>query len=73
MGKQKRLLGQGDIFAIDEFIDCVTSGCITDYNGHGHLYDGVYQSGDNRYIKCDVEWLQKAKANGWPFVVWFNK
>lgn len=63
--------GYGLVLPIDDFIECVRSGGITDYDGIGDLLDeNGEEIGD---VRCNVDFLQKEKTNNARYVAWFNK
>ena len=63
--------GYGLFCPIDDFIEDVRGGSYTDYDGCGDLLD---YSGDNLgCVRCNVKYLENAKANGAVYVAWFNK
>ncbi len=64
-------MGYGLVMPIDMAIERVAEGSIIDYDGCGDLLDkdGNKISG----MRCDVQFLKRAKENGACFVAWFNK
>lgn len=53
---------------IDEFIDMVERGCITDYDGFGHPCNGKHVF--DEYVKLNPDWLRKLPV---PYICWYNK
>ena len=58
------------IITVDDFIHWVDEGYVIDYDGHGRWCD--WDGNTDDYIRCDVNWLQKNRAE-YPFVAWYNK
>lgn len=63
--------GFGLFLPIDDFIEDVRGGFYTDYDGMGDLLD--VDGNELGYVRCDVKYLEKAKADGTVYVAWFNK
>lgn len=63
--------GYGLFYPIDDFIEDVRGGSYNDYDGMGDLLDA--DGNELGYCCCDVEFLEKAKADGAVYVAWFNK
>lgn len=64
--------GYGLVLPIDDFVECVRSGGITDYDGCGDLLDENGEEIDS--VCCDTDFLQEAKLNkNARYVAWFNK
>lgn len=60
----------GDIFTLDDFIDCVDNFSICDYDGSGYF---INDDGERvGAIKCDVKWLEKHSGDC-KYIVWYNK
>ena len=64
-------MGFGIFYPIDDFIEGVRCGSYVDYDGSAELLD----TDGNKigYGRCNVEFLERAKANGAVYVAWFNK
>lgn len=60
----------GDIFTINDFIDCVKDGMFIDYDGHGYFHDGENKTKES--VECNVEFL-KSFVEKYPYVCWYNK
>lgn len=61
----------GLIMPIDECINWVEGGSINDYDGHGYLLD---KDGEKiGSMRCNVDFLLRAKEGGAYFVAWYNK
>jgi len=58
-----------NMMPINEFIECVESGCITDYDGTGYYSDGEYKYD---YVCFDPSVL-KEKAKKYQYICWYNK
>jgi hypothetical protein len=63
--------GYGLFYPIDDFIEDVRGGGIMDYDGMGDLLDA--DGNELGYVRCNVKFLEKAKADGAVYVAWFNK
>ena len=63
--------GYGLYYTIDDFIDEVRNGSYIDYDGAGYVLDGA--GNEIARVRCNVGYLENAKANGGVFVSWFNK
>ena len=64
-------IGFGDIYFIEDFIDDVRHGGITNYDGIG---DWVDDEGNSLgQINCNVKWLEKNKPENAKFIMWYNK
>jgi hypothetical protein len=63
--------GYGLFYPIDDFIEEVCGGFYNDYDGMGDLLDA--DGNELGYARCDVKFLEKAKADGTVYVAWFNK
>lgn len=57
------------IMSIEEFMESVETGCITDYDGSGNYSDGEY-----RYGRVDFHpGFLKNTAKKYKYVCWYNK
>ena len=65
--------GFGDVYLLDEFIEEVRCGGISNYDGFGEWID--LQGKSLGYINCNVEWLEdeKNRPEGARFIDWANK
>jgi hypothetical protein len=63
--------GYGLFYPIDDFIEEVHGGSYNDYDGMADLLDA--DGNIISYGRCDVKFLEKAKADGAVYVAWFNK
>lgn len=63
--------GYGIFYPIDDFIEDVRGGYYTDYDGCGDLLDA--DGNELGYVRCNVKYLEAAKATGTVYVAWFNK
>lgn len=63
--------GFGLFLPIDDFIEDVRGGFYTDYDGCGDLLDS--DGNELGYARCNVKYLEAAKATGTVYVAWFNK
>ena len=63
--------GYGLYYPIDDFIDGVRSGSYIDYDGAGYVLDSA--GNEIARVRCNVGYLENAKANGGVFVSWFNR
>lgn len=63
--------GYGIFYPIDDFIEDVRGGFYTDYDGCGDLLDA--DGNELGYVRCNVKYLEAAKAMGTVYVAWFNK
>lgn len=63
--------GYGIFYPIDDFIEDVRGGSYTDYDGCGDLLDA--DGNELGYVRCNVKYLEAAKATGTVYVAWFNK
>ena len=57
------------IMPIEEFIESVETGCITDYDGNGNYSDGEYRYGS---VDFHPGFLKNA-AKKYKYVCWYNK
>lgn len=66
-------IGFGEVYLIDEFIEDVRQGGITNYDGVGSWIDG--NGNTLEHVNCNVEWLKNTKnrPEGAKFIAWFNK
>lgn len=63
--------GYGLFYPIDDFIESVEGGGYIDYDGIGFLLNG---NGEKiGHSRCNVQFLEEAKANGAVYVAWYNK
>ena len=62
--------GYGLFYPIDDFIDAVRDGSYVAYDGTAKLLDADGNKID--YGRCNVKFLEKAKADGAVYVAWFN-
>ena len=63
--------GYGLYYPIDDFIDDVSCGGIIDYDGIGYLLNA--DGNELGYVRCNLDFLEKAKMDGTVYVAWFNK
>ncbi len=63
--------GYGLFCPIDDFIEDVRGGFYTDYDGCGDLLDA--DGNELGCVRCNVKYLEAAKATGTVYVAWFNK
>ena len=63
--------GYGLFLPIDDFIEDVRGGFYTDYDGCGDLLD--FSGDDLGGVRCNVKYLESAKASGAVYVAWYNK
>lgn len=63
--------GYGLFYPIDDFIEDVRDGYYIDYDGCGDLLDA--DGNELGYVRCNVKYLEAAKATGAVYVAWFNK
>ena len=63
--------GYGIFYPIDDFIEDVRGGFYTAYDGCGDLLDA--DGNELGYVRCNVSYLEAAKATGTVYVAWFNK
>lgn len=57
------------MMSIEEFIDCVECGCITDWDGSGNYSDGEY-----RYESVDFyPDILRDMSKKYKYVCWYNK
>lgn len=58
------------VFTIEEFIDHVRAGGITNYDGCGYYHDGVNET--NVHVNADLGSSLVAHRNTYPYVCWYN-
>ena len=63
--------GYGIFYPIDDFIEDVGGGFYNDYDGCGDLLDA--DGNELGYVRCNVKYLEAAKAMGTVYVAWYNK
>ena len=63
--------GFGLFYPIDDFIEEVRDGSYIDWDGTAVLLDA--DGNRIRYGRCNVRFLEDAKADGAVYVAWFNK
>lgn len=63
--------GYGLFLPIDDFIEDVRGGFYTAYDGCGDLLDA--DGNELGYVRCNVKYLEAAKATGTVYVAWYNK
>ena len=63
--------GYGIVYPIDDFIEDVHGCFYTDYDGCGDLLDA--DGNELGYVRCNVSYLEAAKATDTVYVAWFNK
>lgn len=64
-----------DVYTIQEFVEAVKNGGLTNYDGSGHLAridanDKIWES--EIKINCSVSWLQK-QPKDFTHICWYNK
>jgi hypothetical protein len=62
----------GDLFTLEEWIDCVKGGGFIDYDGSGNYSDGKRESNKN-VIPSDVSGGFLLKNKEFTHVVWYNR
>lgn len=63
---------EGDVFTLENFIEAVSCGCFTDYDGFGYLSPDGIQKRD--LAECNLNWLNAKLVGGYfKYVIWFNK
>ena len=59
----------GEVYTLEEFIDCVRSKLLIPYDGDGYFHDGTNETDINVWrIKLSITELVK-----YPYVCWYNK
>lgn len=63
---------EGLVMTLEEFIESVSYGVFTDYDGLGYLSpDGIKELD---LAECNLDWLKDKLAEGYfKYVIWFNK
>lgn len=59
----------GDVFTLDEFIECVEAGFFNSYDGDGYFHDGDNETNMNVW---DDSWTWD-DVKDYPYVCWYNK
>ena len=58
------------LFTVDEFIEQVQDGLLTDYDGYGEFVSG--NGNEFLLVHCHVAWLREFQDE-WPYVAWYGK
>ena len=61
-----------DIYTIDDFLDMVKSGYLTDYDGHGHYSDGICFN-PVIYVKPSMHKEIESFPDKVTHIIWYNK
>lgn len=59
----------GEVFTLDEFIECVDAGFFNSYDGDGYFHDGENET-DMNVWSDNWAWND---VKDFPYVCWYNK
>jgi len=60
----------GNLFTVEEFLECVQSGGFIDYDGFGKYYDGK-KTVDGLVFPSEV--VKNGLKPGFTHIVWYNR
>lgn len=64
----------GDVYTLEEFMDYVDRGCITEYDGIGYFHNGEQETAIGVFSPI---WYNYNSVNEvikqFPYVIWYNK